>query len=367
MKKPPMRECLQLIKPYQPGKPIEEVERELGLTGVIKMASNENPLGPSPKAVQALRGRLESLHYYPDGSGYYLKSALAEKLKVKPEQLIFGNGSDEILSFLTLVYMDAEDEAIMATPSFSEYDFAVRLMGADPVKIPLAGPGFDYDLDAILGAVNAKTRLVFICSPNNPTGSVVSKEALDRLVRELPDDVILVLDQAYCEYMDNPAETSGYDYLEAGLPVIMLRTFSKIYGLAGLRIGYGIGPEEIIADLNRVREPFNVNSMAQAAAIAAIEDDEHLERSRALVLKGRQQLGEGFAALGLKAVPDQANFCFVDTGKDSRKVFEAMLRKGVIVRTGDIFGHPTFIRVTYGTEEQNSRFLKALEEVLAAL
>lgn len=364
MKKPEMRSCLDKIKPYVPGKPVEEVERELGLKNVIKMASNENPLGPSLRAVETMRSNLKKMHIYPDGNCYYLKEALAAKLDLKTDQLIFGNGSDEILSFLTLDYINQGDEAVMVKPSFSEYDFAMRLMGGAPRQVPLGGTDFSYDFEAILEAVNEKTRLVFICSPNNPTGSIVKKKDLDSFIERLPDNVLLVLDQAYIEYVDNEDHPTGLDYVEQGMPVILLRTFSKLYGMAGLRIGYGIAPAEIISELNRVREPFNVNAMAQAAALAALDDYYHLERSRKLVGESRKQFVEGLSEMGLKPVPDQANFCFIDLKVDSREVFKAMLQKGVIVRTGDIFGFPTYIRVTYGTEEQNKRFLAALKEVL---
>lgn len=367
MNKPDMRSCLDLIKPYVPGKPVEEVERELGLTDVIKMASNENPLGPSQLAVEAMHNNLEKMHIYPDGNCYYLKQALAAKLKVTLEQLIFGNGSDEILSFLTLAYINPGDEAVMVAPSFSEYDFAMRLMGGIPRTVPLLGESFSYDLEAVFNAVNEKTRLIFICSPNNPTGSIIRKKELDDFVKSLPPKVLLVLDQAYIEYVSDQDHPSGLDYIENNYPVIALRTFSKIYGLAGLRIGYGIGPEGIVAELNRVREPFNVNAMAQAAAIAALEDDNHVNRSRAMVKRAREQLTEGLAFLGLKPVPDEANFCFVDVKADSKQVFQALLKRGIIVRTGDIFGFPTYIRVTYGKAEHNSRFLSALKEVLEAL
>ncbi len=365
MTKPEIRPCLQMIKPYEPGKPVEEVEREMGLTNVIKMASNENPLGPSPLAVKAMQRHAGKMHFYPDGNCFYLKRALAGKLNIEPDNLVFGNGSDEILSFLSLAYVHPEEETLMVTPSFSEYVFATRLMGGVPRRIPLVSDKFDYDLEAVLNAVTEKTRMVFICSPNNPTGTIVRKKELDYFIENLPEKVLLVLDHAYLEYANDPDHPSGFDYIEKGYPVIALRTFSKIYGLAGLRIGYGITTPEIAGDLNRVREPFNVNAMAQAAALAALEDEEHLENSRRLVNEGRRQITEGLAAMGLKPVPDQANFFFVDIKADSREAFQALLKKGVIVRTGDIFDLPTYIRVTYGTAEQNERFLVALKDALA--
>ncbi len=367
MTKPDLRDCLQHIKPYKPGKPVEEVERELGLSGVIKLASNENPLGASPKAIEAMQKNLSKMHDYPDGYCYYLREALSQKLEVRPEQLIFGNGSDEILSFLALAYVSPGDEAVMAAPSFSQYEFALRLVGGSPRQVDLVGDDFEYDLDAIMAAVNEKTRLVFLCTPNNPTGTIIRKQELNRFLEKLPEKVLLVLDQAYLEYAWDPDHPTGIEYIEQGFPVISLRTFSKIYGLAGLRIGYGVAPAEVVADLSRVREPFSVNAMAQAAARAALDDRDHVERSRKMVKESRKQVAEGLGELGLKAVPDQANFCFIDTRVDSKQLFQALLQKGIIVRTGDIFGYPNFIRVTYGTEEQNRRFLEVLKEALVDL
>ncbi len=364
---PEMRSCLDLIKPYVPGKPVEEVERELGLSDVIKLASNENALGPSPLAVKAMQESAAEMHIYPDGNCYYLKEALAAKLNITEDQLLFGNGSDEILSFMTVAFINPGDEAVMVAPSFSEYDFAMRLMGGVPRLVPLTGSDFAYDLDAVLAAVNDQTKIVFICSPNNPTGSHVQRSDFVKFMDKIPDKVLVVLDQAYIEYVNDPGHPEGLDLIEQGYPVIALRTFSKIYGLAGLRIGYGIASSALITGLNRVREPFNVNAMAQKAALAALSDTAHLENSIAVVEQGRKTLAAGLSALGLKPVPDQANFCFVDIGVDSRQAFQALLMKGVIVRTGDIFGYPTFIRVTYGTAAQNERFLVALKEVLADL
>ncbi|MFO7952112.1 MAG: histidinol-phosphate transaminase [Bacillota bacterium] len=367
MNKPEIRTCLELIKPYQPGKPVEEVEREMGLKGVIKMASNENPAGPSPKAVEAMKTHAEKMHVYPDGNCYYLKESLAEKLGVKPDQLIFGNGSDELLSFLTLAYINPGDEAVMVTPSFSEYVFAMRLMGGEIKKVPLEEGTFEYNLNKVLAAVNEKTKLIFLCSPNNPSGTVIKKGDLDRFIEKLPEKVLVVMDQAYLEFATDPDHPDGIEYVKKGLPVVALRTFSKIYGLAGLRVGYGIAPEEVAADINRVQEPFNVNAMAQAAALAAINDEKHLEKSRQLVNESRKHLTDGFSELGLKPVPDQANFCFVDIKVDSKEAFQALLKRGVIVRTGDIFGFPTYLRITYGTIEQNNKLLAALKEVLEEL
>lgn len=365
MNGPDRRHCLELIKPYEPGKPIEEVERELGLTDVVKLASNENPLGPSPAALKAVAKQLDRLHYYPDGNCYQLRMALAKKFGIDPDEVIIGNGTDELLTLITIAYINPDDEAVMAQPTFSEYEFALRLMGGTPRPVSLTGDGFNYDFDALAAAVNERTRLVFICSPNNPTGTIVQRKPLERFLASLPPRILVVLDHAYVEYVTDPSHPDGLEYIKQERPLLVLRTFSKIYGLAGLRIGYAIAPAAVIADLNRVREPFNVNAAAQAAAAAALEDSDHLARSRALTERGRRQLAAGFERMGLKAVPTEANFCFVDLKTDSRRIFEALLRRGVIVRSGDIFGYPTHIRVTCGTEEQNHRFLAALEEVLA--
>jgi len=365
LKGPAMRSCLELIKPYEPGKPIEEVERELDLTDVIKLASNENPLGPSPAALKAVVEQLPRLHYYPDMHSHRLREALAKKYGLDMDMVIVGNGTDELMTLVALAYLNPGDEAVIAQPTFAEYEFAVRLMGGVPRFVPLAGEEFRYDLHAFAAAVNERTRLVFICSPNNPTGTIVRREELERFLDSLSPAVLVVLDHAYIEYATDPSHPDGIDYIKEGRPLLALRTFSKIYGLAGLRIGYALAPPGVIAALNRVRVPFNVNAAAQAAAVAALADSEHLARSKALAERGRRQLAEGLAQLGLKAVPSEANFCFVDLKRDARPVFEALLRRGVIVRSGHIFGYPSYIRVTCGTEEQNHRFLRALEEVLA--
>ncbi len=364
---PELRLCLQQIKPYIPGKPVEEVERELGITGAIKLASNENPLGASPLALESMQRHIHGIHYYPDGSGHYLKQALANKLGVEKEQVVLGNGSDELLSLLAQAYLNPGEEAIAVYPTFSEYEFAVRKAGGAVKHIPLEKETFEYNLETILSRLTDRTRLVFICSPNNPTGTVVGRQKMLRFVEHLPPRLLAVLDEAYIEYADDPDHEGSLDFIRRQLPVIVLRTFSKIYGLAGLRIGYAIAPEKIASDLNRIREPFNVNLLAQAAALAALNDKQHLQSSRSLVQAGKQQLVRGLGEMGFAPVPTQANFLFVDVKVDSRKVFEGLLRLGVIIRSGDIFGFPTFIRVTVGTEEQNRRFLEALAKVLKGL
>ncbi len=368
MKLPKRRACLEEIKPYVPGKPIDEVKRELGLEDVIKLASNENPLGASPWVQEAMREALPGINYYPDGNCFHLREALASKLGINADMLIFGNGSDEILKLLAEAYLEPDDEIIMPQPSFSEYEFVTRVMGGKIKLAPLDPANhFSYDLNKMLTMVTDRTRLIFICSPNNPTGTIVRRGELDAFLQKLPPGIIAVLDEAYCEYVTDPDYPQSLNYVKEDKPVIILRTFSKIYGLAGLRIGYGIAPAPLIQDLNRVREPFNVNYMAQVAALAALKDEEHVARSRNLVVESREQVSEGLQKMGLTPVPSEANFFFVDLGVDCKEAFKLLLKRGVIVRTGDIFGFPTFIRVNFGIPNENVRFLSALEEVLHEL
>ncbi|NLW44908.1 MAG: histidinol-phosphate transaminase [Syntrophomonadaceae bacterium] len=352
------------LKPYVPGKPVEEVERELGITGVIKLASNENPLGPSPLAVARVQEALKQLNIYPDGACYYLRRALAEHYGYSEDSFLIGNGSDELLRLITETFVGPGDEVIYGVPSFSEYGFMALIMGGVCVEVPLKDMRFD--LPAILDKVTDRTKLVYICNPNNPTGTITGRAETDQFMKSLRDDVLVVFDEAYYEYVTDKDYVSGVEYLSQGRNVIVLRTFSKIYGLAGLRVGYGITTPEIAGLVNRVREPFNVNLLAQTAAIGALADKEHLEKSREVNIQGRDYLYREFSRMGLEYVPTEANFIFVDIKKDCRQVFQALLREGVIVRTGDIFGYPTYLRVTIGKPEENRRFIAALEKVLQA-
>ncbi len=361
------RGALAGIKPYVPGKPIEEVEREYGLRDVIKLASNENPLGPGPLAVESLREAVTKVHLYPDGSCHYLREELAAHLGLEPKNIIVGNGSDEILKLLAETFISAGDEAVMANPTFSEYDFCVTLMGGRSVKVPLDAD-FRHWPEAMVEAITPRTKLLFICNPNNPTGTIVSGDEIRELVSRLPDHVLVVFDEAYYEYVDDPGYLSGMELVKSGRNnVLVLRTFSKIYGLAGLRVGYGLGHEDLISWINRAREPFNVNAPAQVAARAALKDQAHVQKSKDMNSREKEYLYGQFKELGLSYVPTQANFVFADLKTDCRKVFRRMLEQGVIIRTGDIFGHDTFIRVTIGTREQNQRFIETLEEVLKNL
>ena len=348
------------ITPYSPGKPIEEVERELGITGSVKLASNENPRGPSPKALAVLNEAAKTLNRYPDSGGHYLRLALADRWKVSPDQIILGNGSDEVITLLTKAFLEAGDEAVMANPSFVVYKIDVTAAHAKPVQVPLKD--YRHDLPAMAKAVTGKTRLVFLCNPNNPTGTYVSAAEVAAFIQAIPPDVIVVFDEAYYEYVTATDYPDTLSMLKGGRNVVLLRTFSKIYGLAGLRIGYGLTTPEIVQHLNRIRPPFNTNSLAQKAALAALSDEEHVRESRRVNTEGMGIVAEYLQALGLHVVPSQANFLYFDVKRDGKTVFEALLRQGVIVR--HLGG--TFLRVTIGLSQENERFITALQAVLSS-
>ncbi|MGC8668653.1 MAG: histidinol-phosphate transaminase [Chthonomonadales bacterium] len=350
------------LVPYRPGKPIEEVKRELGLTDVVKLASNENPLGPSPKAVEALRQAADRIHLYPDASCWALRAAVAQHLGVPEDTLVFGNGSDDVIHLLGVTLLAPGDEVVQADPSFVRYEAAAILNRANCHLVPLRE--WTHDLDAMAQRLNERTRLIFIANPNNPTGTSVPRNQVERFLDRVPPRAVVVFDEAYYEYVDRPDYPDTLAYVRDGLNVVTLRTFSKAYGLAGLRIGYGVASPQLADYLNRVREPFNVSLVAQEAALAALSDEEHLRRSRDANRAGKLQLYRGFDALDLPYVPTDANFVWVDVRRDCQEVFLALLQRGVIVRTGDIFGAETWLRVTIGTADQNERFLTALAEVL---
>jgi len=346
------------LSPYVPGKPIEELQRELGLARVVKLASNENPLGPSTKALAVLAESAATLHRYPDGGAYRLREALADRWKVTPDHVILGNGSDEILGLLARTFLSPGDEAVMADPTFVIYKMEAMAAHGKPIVIPLTQ--WRHDLAAMADAMTDRTKLLFVCNPNNPTGTMVTGTDVARLMERVPSHVVVVFDEAYYEYVRSPQFPESMAYVEQGRNVIVLRTFSKIYGLAGLRIGYGITTPEITNFLNRVRPPFNANSLAQRAALAALGDDEHVTRSRSVNGAGMGQMTAGLKALGFEVVPSEANFLFFDVGREGRAVFEALLREGVIVR--HIEG--PMLRVTIGLEAENQAFLEALKRVL---
>jgi histidinol-phosphate aminotransferase len=350
------------IDPYVPGKPIEDVQRELGIDDVIKLASNENPLGPSPLAVQAVQEAAAKLNLYPDSNCYYLKQELSAHLGVSPDNLIIGNGIDELLTILGEIYLNPCDEVVFADPSFPAYATVTRLMGAKPVAVPVDGH-FSHDLEAMAKAVTDQTKLVFLCNPNNPTGSMLTREQIDAFLEQAPPKVLVVLDEAYAEYAASKDYPDGIDYVREGRNVIVFRTFSKVYGLAGARVGYGAADPKIISLFNRVREPFNVNCLAQIAASAALRDRGHVEATLKNNERGKLFYYQKFEELGLPYVPTETNFIFVDLQGDGKKIFNALLRKGVIIRPGDIYGYPRCARVTIGKPEENARFIDELRRL----
>lgn len=353
---------IEAIVPYPPGKPIEEVEREYGIKGSIKLASNENPLGPSPKAVRAVSKALNNLHRYPDGGCFYLKEKLAKHHGVKHENLIIGNGSNEIIELIVRTFLQTGEEAVMGNPSFAVYPLVVPAAGGKNILVPLKD--LTHDLDAMFDAITEKTKLVFIANPNNPTGTMVAGKQLDAFVEKIPAHIIVVLDEAYYEFVTSRDFPDSMDYLNSGRNVVILRTFSKIYGLAGLRIGYGIAPERLNLYMNKVRQPFNVNSLAQIAAMAALDDDGHLKRSQKNNKDGLEYLFKELKEMGLECVPTQANFFLVRVG-NGKEVYEGVLKQGVIVRPMASYGMGEYIRVTVGLPEENKRFINAVKKCLS--
>lgn len=347
---------------YETGKPIEETARELGLdpAKIVKLASNENPLGPSPLALEAMHEALLHAHLYPDGGGWKLRTALAQKHGLALENIMLGNGSNEILEFLGRAFFAPGAEVIAAKHAFVVYALMTRLCGATFVEVD--DPGFTHDLDAMLAAITPRTRAVIIANPNNPTGTIVPPAALDDFIARVPDHVVTVIDEAYYEFLDTPPDTLRH-VREGKKNVLLLRTFSKIQGLAAVRVGYGMARPELIEVLQKTRQPFNVNAVAQAGALAALADEEHQRRTKGVTDEGRAQLQEAFAAMELEYVPSFANFILVRVG-EGRAMFDALLRRGVIVRPMGGYKLPDWIRVSIGTREENARFLEALRAVL---
>jgi len=352
------------LRPYEPGKPVDELERELGISNIIKLASNENPLGSSQKVVTAINAALSDLSRYPDGNGFLLKQVLAEKHSLNVEQITIGNGSNDILELLTRAFVSPDNEVIFSQHAFAVYPIVTQAVGANAIVVPAKNWG--NDLQAILAAITPKTRVVFVANPNNPTGTCVAKNALKDFIKAVPDHVIVVIDEAYFEYAQLlfPDYESAEHYLSHSANLIVTRTFSKAYGLAALRVGYGLSSPEIADFLNRVRQPFNVNSLAMVAAIAALSDTQHLDKSLALNKTGLDQYHQACIELGLEWIPTAANFICINVKQNGHDVFEKLLHKGVIVRPVDNYEMPEFIRVTVGSEEENQRCIDALTEVL---
>lgn len=357
-----IKERIERLGTYQPGKPIEELEREYGIKGAVKLASNENPLGPSPKAVEAISAALHSINRYPDTNGFYLKEKLSQKLGVRSDAIFLGNGSDEIIQLITQAFLSPGGEAIMGDATFSFYQMAVAAAGGKGVKVPLKN--LSYDLPSMADHITPQTKLIFINNPINPTGAIVKKEDFEKFLQRIPSDVILVLDEAYGEYVTDEFFPDSLEYLGRGRQIFILRTFSKAYGLAGLRIGYGIAQSQLISCLNKIRGPFNTNSLAQTAALAALDDEEHLKKSLANNQEGLAYLYKELKGLGVEYLPTQANFFLIKIGESALSVYEALLREGVIVRTMTSYGLQHYLRISVGLPSENEKFMKALKKII---
>ncbi len=347
------------LSPYVPGKPVDELERELGISKAVKLASNENPRGPSPKALAVLADAARTLHRYPDGGAHKLRAALARRFKVTLDHVILGNGSDELIGLLARTLLAPGDEAVMASHTFVIYKMEVTAAHGVPVVVPMRD--WRHDLPAMARAITNRTKLIFVCNPNNPTGTMVTAAEVEAFMAHVPEQAVVVFDEAYVEYVRDPDFPDSLRYVLGNRNVILLRTFSKIYGLAGLRIGYGITTPEITNLLNRIRPPFNANSLAQEAALAALDDEPHLRDSRSLNETELAVVENGLKGLGFQPIPTQTNFVYFNVGRDGRQVFDALLREGVIVR--HIEG--PMLRVTIGLPDENRRFLTALKAVLS--
>ena len=356
-----MKSWIDHLKVYEPGKPIEEVARELGfndLDSIIKVASNENEWGPSPKAIEAMQKNIAEMHRYPDGGSFYLRHHLAQHLQVQSDQILFGNGSNELIVFLAHLFLEPGKSLVMAEQAFAVYALATKLYQGELIKVPMQA--YTHDLDAMLDAITPDTKLIALVNPNNPTGTAVDPEALIQFVRSVPKHVMVIIDEAYIEIMPKHLRGDSLSFIREGIEnVIVLRTFSKGYGLAGLRIGYGVANQKLIERLNRVRQPFNVNAMAQVAAMAAIDDAEYLEKTSQLTQQGCQFLINELEKIGFETVPSAANFVLVKTG-EGRRWFEDLQKEKVSVRPLDGYDLPDHIRITVGTLKQNQRTIEAI-------
>ncbi len=358
------REFVKKIRPYKPGKPIEEVVHELHLKGeVIKLASNENPLGTSPLALEAMQKALHESYLYPDDNCFYLIRKLANRLGVKPENIIAGNGSVEILPLLTLAYLGPGNSAIVSQGSFIWYKIAINIAAGELIEVPLKN--YTRDLNAIRSAIKENTKIIFLDNPMNPLGIINTRDEIEDFLRQIPNNILVVMDEAYHQYIvDNPEYPDSFKYFKEGKNILILHTFSKIYGLAGARLGYGLADEEIISSLMKLRISFNVNRISQVAGIAALDDFEHVKKGRVVNDAGKEFLYDAYKKLGLFYLPTYGNFIFVDFKKDSNVIFESLQREGIITRTLKQYGFPNALRITIGTEEQNKRLMKALKKIL---
>ena len=358
-----LRKGIENLTPYPPGKPIEELERETGIVDSIKLASNENPLGPSPKAIMAIKENLNNIHRYPDGSCYNLRQKLAQKFGLPMSKIIVGNGADELIGLVVYTFLSPDEEVVLPWPTFLLYEKVVEGFGGKRVAVPLSN--FSIDLPAILKAVSSATKIIFINNPNNPTGKALKKEQLVHFLHSLPSDVIVVLDEAYIEFATDPKVASVVELLESYPLLVALRTFSKAYGLAGLRIGYGFASEMIIDGMNLVRQPFNANYLAQVGALAALDDEEFVNKTRTIIRDGLEFLYSQLDLIGLEYMTTQTNFVLIKTPLGAEETYRRMLREGVIVRSMESFGLKDYIRINVGLPEENQRFMKTLEKILS--
>lgn len=357
------RSVLSRMKPYSPGKPIWEVQRELGIEKVTKLASNENPLGPSPLALTAIQSYLTDIHRYPDADTVDLRGAIAEKLQFSPDEVLVTNGADELITLISETFLDPGDEIIVPSPTFSEYEFGSNLMDARVVQVPLR-EDYRYNVDDILAAVTEQTKLLYICSPNNPTGTYMKKQDLHRLMDELPSYVLVIFDGAYSHFVTADDYCDGLELVRLGYPIVVTQTFSKIYGLAGIRVGYGIASPSILHSIRQVKEPFNVNALAQVGATAAIKDDLHLNATREMNARGREQLYESLQEMGLNFTRSMSNFLLVELGPDAKNIYEKLMNKGIIVRYGGAWNLPNHVRISVGTSDDHLALIGTLREVL---
>jgi len=352
------------ISPYKPGKPVQEVIRELGISGeVIKLASNENPLGPSKLALKAIERTMGEVNFYPEDGAYYLTQALCKKFGLSEDQLILGNGSVELIWLIALAFVNSGESIVMSDQAFIIYKIVTKVVDGRRIAPPMRN--YTHDLEAMAKAVTQDTKVIFIANPNNPTGTMVTQKEVEKFMEMVPKDVLVVFDEAYYEYIERDDYPQTLDYVREGRNVIVLRTFSKIYGLAGLRVGYGMGRSDLIEAVRKVRPPFNVNSLAQEACLAALDDKEHVEKSREINREGIKYLHQKFDEMGLFYTPTVANFVYLDVGFDSQPIFEELQQKGIIVRPIKEYGFPTSFRVTVGLPQQNEKFIQALKKVLA--
>jgi len=356
-----VRKHILSIDPYEAGKPIEEIKRQLGLREVIKLASNENPLGPSPKAIIAIRKNLRNINRYPDSNGFYLKRKLAKALNLQPSNIVLGNGSDELIDIIIKTFVEEDEHIVTSDGTFLEYKIISQVKGRIVITLPLKY--FKYDLEAIKKRITSRTKLIFISNPNNPTGTYVTRAEIEDFMQDLPPDVLLVLDEAYDTFIDVNDFPNSLSYIK-DKNVIVLKTFSKAYGLAGLRVGYALARQEFTSYMEIARQPFNVNILAQAAAIAALDDNKFLNKTRKVILDGKNYLYDALSSMGIAYVPSVSNFILLDVGKDGVSVFKEMLKYGVITRDMKQYGFKNFIRVSIGTRKENERFIKVLKKVL---